>query len=452
MTRQTPDVESSPEKRRAAAGLFERAGQSAAANGHAHAARLLLECCRLDPANLLFRQSLRRAAKARYNNNLRGGWFAWLFNWPARIGLRRAEAAGRHLDVFEAAEAILSRQPWDVPAQEALARSADALGLIDLAIWSLEQARQTDPAGRELNRSLARLHERRGNFTQALALWERICADHPADADADARRAQLSRPSGPVPPSWPEMAAAPADPVEREASALRKAVEDDPTSAAAHLALARLYRQAGRYEQAHQVLAGGLGPAGNAFELSVEMASLAVEPPRRDLAIALDKLADSPADEALIEIRDALEREVLTRESDLFRLQADRFPNEPRFRHDLGVRLLHLGQIEEAISELTLACADEQLRWRALAGLGRCWRAWANAGRALKHFEDALTCAPPGDPGRLDLLYEAACCHADAGAPERAVERGGELAEQAPGHRDILQLLPGWQARARSPS
>ncbi len=444
-----PLTPATPEQRRAATGLFERAGQSVAAGNHAHACSLLRECCRLDPGNLLFRQALRRAGKARYNNNGRGGWFAWLLNWPAHIGLRRAAAAARHLDVFEYAEAILARNPWDLAAQDALARSADALGLLDLAIWSLEQARQSDPDARELNRSLARLYERRGNFSQAHALWERIAESHPGDAEAASR---LTRPPKPAPPSSPEMAAAPADPVERVASALRHAIDADPTSPAPYLALSALYKQAGRHEQAYQVLAAGLGPAGNAFELSEEMACLAIEPLRRDLAITLDKLSTSPGDVGLQEIRAALEREILTQEADLCRLRADRFPGQPRLRLDLGTCLLRLGQIEEAIRELTLACADEQARWRALGGLGHCWLAWGNTARALRHFEDALACAPPADPARLDLLYEAACCHAASGAPERAVERGGELAELAPGHRDILHLLPAWQARVRPAS
>jgi tetratricopeptide (TPR) repeat protein len=241
----------------------------------------------------------------------------------------------------------------------------------------------------------------------------------------------------------------PADPVEREAIALKQAIEANPTRPGPYLDLAQLYRQAGRFEQAHQALASGLGPTGHAFDLSVALAEVAIEPLRRDLAIANDKLAGSPADAELAETRSALSREVLRREVDLYRLQSDRYPGQARFRYALGARLLMLGQIEEAMRELQQACGDEQLRWRALAALGHCWRAWDNVSRALKHFEDALAAAPPDDRGRLDLLYEVACCHADLGAMERAVERGSELAEQAPGHRDIMQLLPAWQSRSQ---
>lgn len=451
MSREQPVPVPTPEQRRSAASLFERAGQVVAAGDCAHAARLLLECCRIDPANLLYRQALRRAEKARYRNNLRGGWLAWLWNWTTHLRLARAVAAGRHLDVLELAERVLVNNPWDVTAQQALARSADALGLLDLAIWALEQARQKDASDAALNRELARLYERRGNFTQAVALWQRLHHDNPNDAEAGARLHQLSRH---VPPaSNAEMTAAgPVGPVEREALELRHALEEDPTRVAGYLALARLYRQAGRLEQAHSVLASGLGPTGHAFELSMEMADLSIEPFRRNLAITRDKLGERE-DEGLRRIETELVKEINTRELDLYRLQADRFPDRPALRFEVGVRLLHGGQIDEALSELDAARRSPDIAWRAVMGIAHCHRARPNVKQALRHFEEALSMLPEAEgEARLEVLYELACCHAELGEYERAVERGGELAERSPGYRDVLQMLPAWQARARAAS
>src|SRR4051794_40115472 len=86
-----------PEQHRVAATQFDRANQVVATGNYDHGIGLLLECCRLDPANLLYRQALRRAEKAKYRNNLRGSWLAWLWSWPARLRLRGARSAGRHL-------------------------------------------------------------------------------------------------------------------------------------------------------------------------------------------------------------------------------------------------------------------------------------------------------------------------------------------------------------------
>jgi tetratricopeptide (TPR) repeat protein len=445
MTREPPTP--TAEQRRAASSQFERAAQVVAAGDYAHAVGLLADCCRIDPANLLYRQALRRAAKARYRNNGRGRWFAWLFNWPLRLHLMRAVAGARHLDAMVVAERILANNPWDVAAQRSLARAAEALGLLDVAIWVLEQARQPLPDDARMNRELARLYERRGNFTQALGLWERLHRAAPRDAEAAARLTQLARFA--APPAGAERSTpGPIDPVEREADALRKAIDDAPTDPGPRLALARLYRQAGRVESAQEALAAGLGPTGHDFALSVELADLAIEPFRRNLAIVRDKLRERD-DEDLRQLEADLVREINTRELDLYRLQSDRQPGRPELRYELAVRLMRCGRTDEALTAFLESAAG----WRASRGAAYCYRLWGNQRRALGHFEQALEALAEAEPdARNELLYELACCHAEVGEYERAVERGAELAERAPTYRDILTLLPAWQARARPAS
>ena len=75
-----------PEHRRIAAGQFERANQVVATGNYDYGIRLLLSCCQLDPANLIYRQALRRTEKAKYRNNLRGSLLAWLLTSRTRFG------------------------------------------------------------------------------------------------------------------------------------------------------------------------------------------------------------------------------------------------------------------------------------------------------------------------------------------------------------------------------
>lgn len=432
-----------PEQRRVAAGQFDRAGQAVASGDHAHGIRLLLDCCRLDPANLLYRQALRRAQKARYHNDLRGGRFAWLLNWPLRARLRRARARGRHLEVLELGERVLSRNPWDVPAHVYMADAALALDWLDLAVWLLEQARHKDPDAAPLNRLLARLYERRGNFTQARAMWALVAKVCPDDLEASRKLAELAEPPAPA------EAVAPTSLMEKELAALEARVRDDPTAAAAHLELARRHRRAGHLELAHRALSDGLAPTGHAFELVAELADLAAEPFRRDLALTEGRLAASPDDEALHQARARLAREVNARELDLHRLLADRFPAERRHRYEVGVRLLANGQVDEAIAELQAARDDEALRPRALLALGRCFRARKNAALARRNFEEALAALPAEEvAGRKEALYELAVASAEAGDLPRAIELGSELAHLDFAHGDIARRLDEWQAAA----
>src|SRR6266545_253079 len=55
-----------------------------------YALQLLTSCCKIDPANLIYRKALRRAQKGKYRDNERGSRFALLTNSAARLRLRAA--------------------------------------------------------------------------------------------------------------------------------------------------------------------------------------------------------------------------------------------------------------------------------------------------------------------------------------------------------------------------
>src|SRR6185437_9151014 len=94
--------------------------------------------------------------------------------------------------VLEYGERILKRNPWDVGAQMDMADAAEVLDLLDMAIWNLEQARQKQALHVPLNRALAHLYEKRGNFTQAIALWELIRKVKPGDIEAQQKIKNLA--------------------------------------------------------------------------------------------------------------------------------------------------------------------------------------------------------------------------------------------------------------------
>src|SRR5262249_49853496 len=94
--------------------------------------------------------------------------------------------------VLECGEKVLVSNPWDVGTQMDMAEAAEALGLLDTAVWTLEQARQKDPEDTTVNRALARLYEKAGNFSQAIALWELIRKADPTDVEAQHKAKDLA--------------------------------------------------------------------------------------------------------------------------------------------------------------------------------------------------------------------------------------------------------------------
>jgi tetratricopeptide (TPR) repeat protein len=367
-----------------------------------------------------------------------------------------------------------------------MAEAADGLGLIDLAIWILEQARQRDGQEPTLNRALARLYEKRGSFSQAIALWELVRQAEPQDAEAQHKGKDLAANetitrgryektiqkldfAAKIPPEQDtengaleakatELEPRTIDRVARESAPLLAKIAQGPTEPLPYLQLAAVYTRAGRYDEARDALTNGLGPTGQHFQLRIELMELDLEPFRRNLAITEQKLGEIPpttdAEDAegfeqeheLRRIRLRLLKEINARELELFRLKADRYPNDMSHRVELGLRLLRAGQVDEAIAELQQARKDMRHQWRALMYLGFSFKSRQNWRLAQRNFEEALDHIPTTEENhRKEILYQLATGHAEAGELKAAVDAAHELANLDFSYREIGRLLDEWQ-------
>lgn len=329
-----------------------------------------------------------------------------------------------------------------------------------------------------MNRSLARLYEKRGNFQQAIQLWELVRQLAPTDLEAQHKAKDLAacdtiargqyeqavglEPAGGNPKSDPDAAVAkeyiaktspqpirgPADRLSREAEPLRTRIQTDPTNVTAHLHLAGVYRRADQLDQARAVLHEALAATGNHFDVAIELADVETETFRRNLKIAEEKLKRQPSDEELQQLRRDLSKEIDARELEIYRKKADRYPSEKSLRFELGVRLLRVGQLDESIRELQPLRSDPRYQWRVLAYLGYCFKSRNNWRLAQRNFEDALKAMPETETEmRKDVLLQLAVGAAGAGELSTAVDFGHELANLDFGFGDIGRLLDEWQAK-----
>ncbi|MFL5340013.1 MAG: tetratricopeptide repeat protein [Gemmataceae bacterium] len=475
--------ELSPEQRRIVAERFERANQVISTGDFDYGIQLLLTCCKMDPINLTYRQALRRTQKAKFKNNMRGSRFAMLSTSAGKARLKASKRSKEFLKVLEQGEEVLVRNPWDLGTQLDMAEAADGLGLLDLAVWILEQARQRDGQDANLNRSLARLYEKRGSFSQAIALWELVRQAEPHDAEAQNKGKDLAanetisrgryertiqrhdNDEDSAEQETEEVAAkreatdlAPIDRVAREAAPLLAKIAQGPSEPLPYLQLAAVYTRAGRYDEARDVLTNGLGPTGQHFQIRIELMELDLEPFRRNLAITEAKLAELPptgdSDDAeafeqeheLRRIRLRLLKEINARELELFRLKADRYPNDMSHRIELGLRLLRAGLVDEAIAELQHARKDQRHQWRALMYLGFSFKSRQNWRLAQRNFEESLDHIPPSEENqRKEVMYQLATGHAEAGELQAAIDIAHELANLDFAYREIGRLLDEWQ-------
>jgi tetratricopeptide (TPR) repeat protein len=180
----------------------------------------------------------------------------------------------------------------------------------------------------------------------------------------------------------------------------------------------------------------------------VELMQLELEPFRHDLAVAEQKLQAEPANEELKKLRARLLKEINSRELELYRQKADRYPLETIYRIELGLRLMKAGQLDEAIRELQAARNDPRQQHKALLYLGHCFKARNNWKLAQRNFEEALKVLPPAEVEmKKEILFQLAQGHAGAGDLNTAVEIAHELANLDFTYRDIGKLLDDWQAR-----
>lgn len=466
-----------PDQRRIAAENYDRARQVIGTGNYDYGIQLLLTCCRIDPGNFAFRQTLRRAQKDKYGNNLRGSRFAFFSTPRLKAKVKAAKAAGDYLKVLEHGEAVLTRNPWDVGTQMDMAEAFDALGLIDLAVFSLDQARQRNPKDATLNRALARLFEKRGDFQKAIALWQLVKQANPTDVEAAHKAKDLaasetiargnyeeaasgSRPS-PVLGKLEQQATEKQDKLTRDTAALEKRIEADPTEPNLYVQLAAAYRKAGQDDRARAVLQQGLGPTGNHFSLQLELMEFDLHPLRKNLELVEKKLKklkarpagadgddDEPTEEQLAKHRTRLTKEINAREIALYRTKADRMPADLSHRLELGVRLLKAELLDEAIAELQQARRDD--KWKGKAGmyLGLCFRRRNNWRLAQRNFEEALQALPVGDEtSRKEVLFQLATGSAEAGELQRAIDLGHELANLDFGFRGIGRLIDEWHTK-----
>jgi tetratricopeptide (TPR) repeat protein len=398
--------------------------------------------------------------------------------------------------VLEHAEQVLMRNPWDLGTHLAMADAFVNLDLIGQAIWTLDQIRQVHGANPKVNRPLARLFEKTGNFTAATSLWEMVRKADPNDLEAQHKYNDLAASAtiakgryedalqgmAPTPmlsathdsalpgpageksaprlleagskpePGFTRAEDAPRreDKIPREVAALEAKIQANPTNPNAYLHLAAVYRRADQWDQARAVLRAGLAPTANHFEIAMELVDLDIEPFRRDLAVTEEKLGRQPANQELQAIRARLTKEIAARELDFFRQKSERFPTESAHRFEMGVRLYLCGQIDEAIRELQAVRPDPRNQGKALVYLGYCFQRRNNWRLAQRNFEDALGQLAPADEGlRKEILYQLAKGYAASGDLTRAVDMACELANRDFGYKDIGKLLDEWNAKVQ---
>ena len=344
-----------------------------------------------------------------------------------------------------AGEAMLSVNPLNLSFVNAFVKAADAAGLGDAAILTLETYRESmpDPKG-VVAKELGRHFMAAQVFDKARDCFSSVLASNPHDPDAlkllkDAEARNTMRSGG-----WEEVAGtadgyrqlmadqAKAASLDKQNKAVvagddaesliaeaRAKIEAEPRNLNYYRALARLFSQNKRFADAIAILqdAQKINPADPELDRALTVAKTA----SYDQRIAALRQEGKEADAANL----ATERDQFV--FDDLSERVKRYPNDLRLRFELGLLYFENEYYDEAIQQLQLAQKSPKERIDALYFLARSFRQKGQADLAVMQLEAALDQCPVMDDNRKKILFQLGEIAEAGNDIEKAFERYKEV-------------------------
>src|SRR5262245_30847615 len=117
---------------------------------------------------------------------------SWATTVASRAKLKAALQQRDYLKVLDLAEDVFARNPWDRDARASLAKAAEELGYLKVALWAIREVWEADRKNANANRGLARLYEKKGDLSRAIEFWTNVTKLDPSDFNAPRQVKDLS--------------------------------------------------------------------------------------------------------------------------------------------------------------------------------------------------------------------------------------------------------------------
>lgn len=440
---------------------FEKAGSALERGNLDYAIDMFLVLLEVEPRFLQARRALRAAQIKRYRAKGEAGAGQRVMTklaTAATVMRANLEIAKKPLKALQTAENLLGRDPFLPEFYTLQAKAAEAAGLPEAALVTLEMVRETNPNDVTLLRWLGRLYRALGKTAEARDCFERVAATRPNDPQAikDLKDSQAmdTMQQG----RWDQAGdkgdfrkimrdTSEAKRLEQESKAvktesdleslieeMRAKIAQEPQNVNYRRALADYLAKADRLDEAlasleeSSALSGGGDP-------QIDRAITQIRLRQFDRKIESLR-AEGREEEA---VRAGTEREEF-RFSDAEE-RVRRYPNDLQFKYDLGVLLLERERFMEAIQQFQLAQRNPQRRLRALYYLALCFKAKGQYDIAAEQLEKAKSESSTMDDSRKDILYELGEVSELMGQPDKAAIFFKEIYAVDIGFRDVAARI-----------
>ena len=185
------DYEVSPALRKRLQQLFDHATQMMAKQkyDYDYAHSLLGECCKRDPANLVYVEKMLENLDRKFKGKKKGSLFS---GFGGKGGLKKALSAKKWQEVIAEGIELLKSNPYDSVTLRGMVDACEAMRYNEVGLRYMKNAIDGSPGDMEVMRHCARYLGRVGQFDQAIALWHFIEEKKRGDDEANKMISQLT--------------------------------------------------------------------------------------------------------------------------------------------------------------------------------------------------------------------------------------------------------------------
>jgi len=431
---------------------FQRGTQNAAKNID-YAIEMFATCVAGDLANPVFLQYLVGTLRKKHGGKSAGP-LSSLFSAPARGGLRKLAAAGKHRELLLQGLEIIRTNPNDQGCLMLMADACGSLGFLDAQRVYLKAALDAAPADPDVNRQCAAFLASQGEYDQAIQCWRRVGATKGLADEADRAVAKLSvektisagkgltgrqAPAGTAqkPPAEGEAARSPAD----RRKELEQAIAADPTKIDSYLELADILERDASLADAQRILSKALAVSGNDLTVQEHIEDRHLRWGRHRVVLAEKRVTEEDTPEN----RDTLERlrsALLKQEIEIYAARAARYPENMTWKYELAMRLKFAGNYAEAIKHFQETMNDARRKGAIALELGECFQKIRQYQLAMRNYEAAIESLTDREMElRKRALYRAGVLAAGLDDADTARKHLAALAELDFGYRDVARRL-----------
>ncbi|MBQ5530677.1 MAG: tetratricopeptide repeat protein [Kiritimatiellae bacterium] len=438
---------------------FTNRGRQAFESGrYEFAMDMLMEAVAAGPDVLETRKLLRAAQIANFRKNGKTGLGAKLSCLMDRQRVLSMVKKGDAVAAMAEAEKLLCKNPLDPDNIEAAVKAAEAAGKTDHAAITVEAAYECGNKDPALLERVATYYQMAKNWDKARDAYSRLSELKPGDqrilqllknAEAQATMNDgwnqtagkrggfqnlIANKEQAKKLDQANKAVVTGDDAEALIEEKLKQIEAEPKNMNYRRALARLYVQSKRFEEAVKCLQ-------DAIEVSGSM------DPELDRMLSQTQI--QYYDQVIGQYREAgdeqsaasLEAEKNQFVFDDLAARVERYPNDLHLRYELGLQYYTYEYYDEALEHLQLAQKSPKDRLWALYYLAMCFLKKGQNDMAVMQLETARDAIPTMDDLKKKVVYQLGRCAEDAGDLEKAYQYYKDVYSTDVGFEDLSDRM-----------